>query len=588
MALAEARLETSTGLPRRKSSGVRSGSLTEKSDVCAVNGCFNYGATQPHAVSSIAGTVGGVTNPNYFYDGNGNLRCMTALAQCDAGAAKTVAWTSFNMVSSVQQGTTNVSLLYDESHARLQQTAPEGVTQYLNDPANGVMTERFAPTGGGLYWRSYIQADGHIVAERSVKGSAVTVRYFTTDHLGSTIALTDEAGHLVESDAYDAWGKARDATTGADDPTCSKPGQSFTTRGFSGHEEMADLCLVNMNARIYDPAIGRFLSPDDVIPDAFNGQSYNRYSYVDNNPLSYTDPTGHLPNTNSSAMADMSAPVTVTVYIDSSGEAHAMTGDANLNNMINHALGEASSHGGLSGAHLALAFTSSGTIAGAVVFHGGNANTGPADVRAALAKYFDQHNTPGEGNSFSDSEIKAGGTSQNLDKPDDNVWPNQLLKAPSKYTSYDSATHTLTFSGGVYDVDTGQAESFVDAVNSQNGGWNGIFISSSGEAEHFRTRMFVTEDVSNAVVQLVSCGASCGPDSGGDAERGGMIVHLPTVVSAKTDRHEFGHIFGLGHQRSSSVMEWHGGVGVVEPSDISRVGRYYLDSQLKYQNSAGH
>jgi RHS repeat-associated protein len=351
-----------------------SGNITEKSDVCAVNGCFRYDGPQPHAVSSITGTVNGVTNPNYFYDGNGNLRCMTALAQCDASAAKTVAWTSFNMVSTVQQGTTNVSLLYDEGHARLQQTAPEGTTQYLNDPANGVMTERFAPSGGGLYWKSYVLADGKIVAERSVKGTNVTVRYFTLDHLGSTVALTDEHGTLAESDAYDAWGKARDAATGADDPTCSKPGQSFTTRGFSGHEEMADLCLVNMNARVYDPTIGRFMSPDDVIPDQYNGQSYNRYTYVDDNPLSYEDPTGHLPNTNSSALADMSAAGHVTVYVDSSGEMHAMTGDADLNNMINHALNESASHGGVSGSHLALAF-SGGRAVGAIVFGGPSAPT---------------------------------------------------------------------------------------------------------------------------------------------------------------------------------------------------------------------
>jgi RHS repeat-associated protein len=260
------------------------GNITEKSDVCAVNGCLRYDGSQPHAVSAITGTVNGVVNPTYAYDLNGNMT---------GGAGRSAAWTSFNMVSSVQQGTTNVALLYDEGHARLQQTAPEGTTQYLNDPSNGVMTERFAPTGGGLYWKSYILADGKIIAERSVKGSIVTVRYFTLDHLGSTVALTDEHGALAESDGYDAWGKQRNATTGADDATCSIPATDFSTRGFTGHEQIADLCLVNMNARVYDPTIGRFMSPDDVTSDLYDGQSFNRYTYVDNNPLSYTDPTGH-------------------------------------------------------------------------------------------------------------------------------------------------------------------------------------------------------------------------------------------------------------------------------------------------------
>jgi RHS repeat-associated protein len=284
------------------------GSITEKSDVCAVNNCFAYAGPQSHALSSVAGTVGGVTNPNFLYDANGNLVCMTAESSCDANAAKTVAWTSFNTVAQVQQGATTVSLLYDPDHARVAQTAPEGTTLYLTDPASGAMTEHFAPTTGAITWRNYITVDGKIVAERSTTGSSAKVRYFVLDHLGSTVALTDETGTLVESDAYDAWGKARNATTGADDTTCSLPSQSFSTRGYTGHEEMPDLCLVNMNARIYDPVIGRFMSPDDMITDAYNGQNYNRYTYVDDNPLSYTDPTGHMTCTTCTGLSDASNP----------------------------------------------------------------------------------------------------------------------------------------------------------------------------------------------------------------------------------------------------------------------------------------
>jgi RHS repeat-associated protein len=99
----------------------------------------------------------------------------------------------------------------------------------------------------------------------------------------------------VESDAYDAWGRPRNAATGADNPTCPPSAPPFSNRGYTGQEHMPDVCLVNMNARIYDPTLGKFLSPDDVVPDAYNGQSYNRYTYVDDNPLSYDDPTGHVP-----------------------------------------------------------------------------------------------------------------------------------------------------------------------------------------------------------------------------------------------------------------------------------------------------
>ena len=69
----------------------------------------------------------------------------------------------------------------------------------------------------------------------------------------------------------------------------------FADRGFTGHEFLADFNLYNMNGRLYDPVVGRFLSPDPYISDPSYSQSYNRYSYVLNNPLKYNDPTGELP-----------------------------------------------------------------------------------------------------------------------------------------------------------------------------------------------------------------------------------------------------------------------------------------------------
>lgn len=46
---------------------------------------------------------------------------------------------------------------------------------------------------------------------------------------------------------------------------------------------------------MYDPHLGRFISPDPIIPNLYNPQDFNAYSYVRNNPLKYTDPTGNLP-----------------------------------------------------------------------------------------------------------------------------------------------------------------------------------------------------------------------------------------------------------------------------------------------------
>ncbi len=70
----------------------------------------------------------------------------------------------------------------------------------------------------------------------------------------------------------------------------------MTTRGFTNQEQIPSLCLNNYNARIYDPQIGRFMVADDIVPNVYDGQALNRYTYVGNRPLTLTDPTGHMAN----------------------------------------------------------------------------------------------------------------------------------------------------------------------------------------------------------------------------------------------------------------------------------------------------
>jgi RHS repeat-associated protein len=132
-----------------------------------------------------------------------------------------------------------------------------------------------------------------MVGVRFLQGTTVTLRYFHQDHLGSIAVITDQNGAVVERDAYDPWGKRRFWNNGADDPTGSI--QSQTIRGFTGQEMLASVGLVHLNGRVYDPFIGRMTSADPVVGDPLNGQTWNRYSYVYNNPLAYADPTGYCP-----------------------------------------------------------------------------------------------------------------------------------------------------------------------------------------------------------------------------------------------------------------------------------------------------
>ena len=71
------------------------------------------------------------------------------------------------------------------------------------------------------------------------------------------------------------------------------PVHSLFSRGYTGHEHLDAFNLINMNGRVYDPLLARFLSSDNVIQAPDFTQSYNRFSYCLNNPLLYTDPTGN-------------------------------------------------------------------------------------------------------------------------------------------------------------------------------------------------------------------------------------------------------------------------------------------------------
>ena len=65
-------------------------------------------------------------------------------------------------------------------------------------------------------------------------------------------------------------------------------------RGYTGHEMLPEFGLINMNGRLYDSQLGRFLSPDNYVQEPYSSQSFNRYSYCMNNPLKYVDPDGEF------------------------------------------------------------------------------------------------------------------------------------------------------------------------------------------------------------------------------------------------------------------------------------------------------
>lgn len=136
------------------------------------------------------------------------------------------------------------------------------------------------------YW---IGGDAYTaVAVAKKTSSGTTVYNIFRDHLGTITSLKSSSG--LDEYSFDSWGRRRDNETW--NYTLSGEPALFAHRGFTAHEHLEDFNLINMNGRLYDPVVGRFLSPDPFVQAPGFTQSFNRYSYCLNNPLIYTDPSG--------------------------------------------------------------------------------------------------------------------------------------------------------------------------------------------------------------------------------------------------------------------------------------------------------
>ena len=104
--------------------------------------------------------------------------------------------------------------------------------------------------------------------------------YLLGDHLGSVVAVVDRSGTLTSSSSYYPWGTAH-----------PNSGASPTDYGFTGQMQEGDIYFYN--ARWYDPQLGRFMQADTLVPPTQGTQGFDRFAYVNNNPLIYTDPSGN-------------------------------------------------------------------------------------------------------------------------------------------------------------------------------------------------------------------------------------------------------------------------------------------------------
>lgn len=260
------------------------GNIDSKSDVGSYNyttaqtGCSYYSHSQPHAVRKADEMI-------FCYDENGNMTKRDG---------STITWSSYDLPTVVNHSGGNSSTFsYGAHRQRYKQVNVDGATTETTIYVQNGQFEKVT-SGGNTEYKHYIYGgDGPVaVHTRRNPGSDDTV-YLLSDHLGSVDKITDSDGDILVNLSYDAFGKRRGSDwTG--DPTSGDLStiNDTTHRGYTFHEYLDNVSLIHMNGRVYDPEVGRFISSDPYVPNRFDGQSFNRYSYVHNSSLTFVDPSG--------------------------------------------------------------------------------------------------------------------------------------------------------------------------------------------------------------------------------------------------------------------------------------------------------
>ena len=217
----------------------------------------------------------------------------------ESGVTYTQTWDADNRLVEVVSGTQHTQYFYDADGQRVKRVTPQSTIWYVSadyevtGPEPVVTVTVPATYTHKLYFpiianstppvnlapaRVTYRFNGQQVAVRE----GVTLTFVHGDHIGSTSLTTDISGTVVSEMRYYPFGETRYSS-----------GNTPTNKRFTSQEEQAGIGLYSFGARFYSPLLGRFISADSIVPRPGNPQSLNRFAYGLNNPLRYTDPTGH-------------------------------------------------------------------------------------------------------------------------------------------------------------------------------------------------------------------------------------------------------------------------------------------------------
>ncbi|MCG7537639.1 RHS repeat-associated core domain-containing protein [Pseudoalteromonas sp. OOF1S-7] len=236
---------------------------------------------------------------SYFYDANGNQTRM----ERGSTTIRTLKYSTRNKVKEIAGRSETVTFDYDINNRRYKRVDGNQTVYYVG------ALELTTKSGNDkqAYIKRYVGNDATIKytsGDEQAQGS--TIQWLFTDHQGSIVAITDQYFNVVKRMSYDVFGQLR--TSESEMEKAAKavglhPDLAFlfdisdNTRSYTGHEPVmldGESRIIHMNGRIYDALTGRFMQPDPITQAPGNLQNYNTFSYVYNNPLSYTDPSGYI------------------------------------------------------------------------------------------------------------------------------------------------------------------------------------------------------------------------------------------------------------------------------------------------------
>ena len=222
-----------------------------------------------------------------------------------------ITYTAFDRPATIKEGADSVTFQYGCSGERMtmEETISLGFGELWNQTAYIGGRYECKWVSGDLFPGKeilYLGGDAYSAPMVYIKqgNDSWTPYNIGRDYLGSITQISTTDGTPVAEYSYDPWGRLRDPQTLSIYARGHEP-TLMLGRGFTGHAHLPQFGLINMNARLYDPLVGRFLSPDPFVQDADFSQSVNRYSYCVDNPLKHTDVNGEIFGTLFGVISDL-------------------------------------------------------------------------------------------------------------------------------------------------------------------------------------------------------------------------------------------------------------------------------------------